>query len=448
MVHHTISTNTANAANASSKIKYMRPNAPQVSRLLTLEGRLAISPEPTPSRSGTALRRHGPGRWRGLAAVAAAAIVAVLAGCASAPVPPARTVAPTAPPPQPPLAPLTGPLTHPKSRWVPVDWSELPGVQDDAMHEAWIVLMANCQRPNAVISPLCQELRRLSIGTPEEQRAFLMERLQPYRVEAADGQSQGMLTSYYEPVFEASRTPSSTYAVPLYQTPAGWAPRRPWYTRQQIDTLPEAQAALRGREIAWLSDPVDALMLHIQGSGRLQVTEPDGSRRTVRLAFAGTNEQPYRSVQQWLASQGVSPIGRWPEDVKDWARQNPQRVQQMLWSNPRYVFFREEPLTELDAAFGPRGAQGVPLTAGRSIAVDRESIPYGTPVWLATSGPVAQMSRLVVAQDTGSAILGAVRADFFAGTGAEAGRFAARMKQPLRLWALWPRGVDPSGAGF
>jgi len=120
-------------------------------------------------------------------------------------------------------------------------------------------------------------------------------------------------------------------------------------------------------------------------------------------------------------------------------------VPQMLWSNPRYTFFREEPLGEVDAAFGPRGAQGVPLTAGRSVAVDREAIPYGTPLWLWSAGPTAQLQRLVVAQDTGSAIVGAVRADFFAGTGAEAGRFAARMKQPLRLWALWPRGADPAG---
>ena len=218
---------------------------------------------------------------------------------------------------------------------------------------------------------------------------------------------------------------------------------RPWYTRQEIETLPEAQAALRGREIAWMADPIDALMLHIQGSGRLRLTEPDGSQRTVRMAFAGTNEQPYRSVQQWLMSQGVSRVSRWPDDTKAWVAQNPQRVSQLLWSNPRYVFFREEDLSEVDAAFGPRGAQGVPLTAGRSIAVDRESIPYGTPVWLASAGPSAQLQKLVVAQDTGSAIVGAVRADYFAGTGADAGRFAASMNQSLRLWALWPKQLPP-----
>ncbi|RYF77665.1 MAG: transglycosylase, partial [Comamonadaceae bacterium] len=342
--------------------------------------------------------------------------------------------------------PLPGPLTHPKTRWVPVDWTELPGLANDSVHEAWGALMANCQRPNAAIAPLCAPIRRLSIASEAEQREFLVTQLQPYRVESPTGQTEGLLTSYYEPVFDAARQPGGAYAVPLYGLPAGWARGRPGPTRQQLETQPDAQATVRGRELAWMADPVDALMLHIQGSGRLRITEADGRRQLVRMAFAGTNEQPYRSVQAWLSAQGVSPISRWPEDVKAWAQQNPQRVQQMLWANPRYVFFREEALSEVDAAFGPRGAQGVPLTAGRSIAVDRDAIPYGTPVWMASSGPTAQLQRLVVAQDTGSAIVGAVRADYFAGTGDEAGRFAARMKQPLRLWALWPKGLDPSGA--
>ena len=112
-------------------------------------------------------------------------------------------------------------------------------------------------------------------------------------------------------------------------------------------------------------------------------------------------------------------------------------MQEMLWSNPRYVFFREEPLPDVDT--GPRGAQGVPLTPGRSIAVDPQSIPYGTPVWLSSTGPQTSLNRLVLAQDTGTAIVGAVRADWFAGWGPEAGELAGRLKQPLRLWVLWPR---------
>jgi membrane-bound lytic murein transglycosylase A len=228
--------------------------------------------------------------------------------------------------------------------------------------------------------------------------------------------------------------------VPLYRLPAGYGSRKPWYTRQEIDTLPEARAALRGREIAWLADPVDAMSLHIQGSGRLSVTEADGSQRLVRVSFAGSNDQPFRSVTQWLLDQGEGRMtAPWTDSTKAWAARNPQRAQQMIWSNPRFIFFREDALSEFDAGFGPKGAQGVPLTPGRSIAVDKDSIPYGTPVWLASRGNAANLQKLVFAQDTGSAIVGAVRADYFAGTGAEAGEFASRVNQPLRLWVLWPK---------
>ena len=376
---------------------------------------------------------------QGLRRLVGLAIVAMLAACSTGTRLPhtAGTPAITTPPPA--LGPLTGPLTHPKSRWVPVAWSDLPGFADDALHEGWDAMVSNCARPNAAFAPLCPEVRRLAIAEPDAQRQWMTERLQPYRVESLTGQSDGQLTSYYEPIYDATRQPTAQFNVPLYAPPAGLVPRRPWFTRQQIETLPEAQAALRGREIAWMADPVDAMMLHIQGSGRLRFVEADGSQRTVRVAFAATNEQPYRSIQQWLINQGAGRVSRWPDDTKAWVAQNPQRVPQLMWSNPRYVFFREEALNEVDAAFGPRGAQGVPLTAGRSIAVDRESIPYGTPVWLASPGPTVALQKLVVAQDTGSAIVGAVRADYFAGTGPDAGRLAATVNQPLRLWALWPR---------
>jgi membrane-bound lytic murein transglycosylase A len=320
-----------------------------------------------------------------------------------------------------------------------VRWTDLPGFENDSLFEAWNAWIKSCERPGPAFAPLCPDIRRLSIGSAEEQRAWMVSRLQPYRVESLSGVAEGQLTSYYEPVFRASRQPTAAYGVPLYQAPAGLASRKPWFSRQDIDTLPEAQAALQGREIAWLEDPIDAMMLHIQGSGRLRLTEADGSQRTVRVAFAGTNDQPYRSINQWLLDQGVSKINPWPDATKAWAAQNPQRVPQLLWSNPRYIFFKEEALAEQDAGVGPRGAQGVPLTAGRSIAVDRQSIPYGTPVWLTSNGPSVQLQKLVLAQDTGSAILGAVRADYFAGTGAEAGALASKVNQPLKLWVLWPR---------
>ena len=198
------------------------------------------------------------------------------------------------------------------------------------------------------------------------------------------------------------------------------------------------QDLLAGREIAYLANPVDALVLQIQGSGRVRITQPDGSVRQARLAYAGSNEQPYKSVGRWLLDQGALRDASWPS-IKSWVAQNPDRVNEMLWSNPRTVFFREEPLTDLDAVWGPRGAQGVALTPGRSIAVDPLSIPFGTPVWLVSSGATTQLRKLVLAQDAGSAIIGAVRADYFVGWGKAAEELAGRLKQPVHLWVLWPK---------
>ncbi len=377
-----------------------------------------------------------------------ALIVGMLAACGSAPMLPPEPATPAPAVPAAPSAtpfalpgddgPLPGAITQAKSRWQPVRWAELPGFGEDALHEAWNAWTKSCERPGPALAPLCPEVRRLSIASPDEQRTWMVQRLQPYRVEPLQGASDGLLTGYYEPMLDAQRNPSATHAVPLYRTPAGLGQRKPWYSRQEIDTLPEAKAALRGREIAYLADPLDALVLQIQGSGRLRVAEADGSQRTVRLAFAGTNDHPYRSVGGWLLQQGAIRDASWP-GIKAWAQQNPQRVNEMLWSNPRTVFFREEPLPDFEAGFGPRGAQGVALTPGRSIAVDPQSIPYGTPVWLASAGPVTSLQRLVLAQDTGSAITGAVRADYFTGWGTEAGEVAGRLKQPLRLWVLWPK---------
>ena len=323
------------------------------------------------------------------------------------------------------------------SRWVPVRWIELVGFDDDDLHGAWNAWLRTCERPKAPFESLCTEVRRLTLASSREQRQWMRQRLQPYRVETKAGQTDGLLTSYFEPLYEASRVRRPGFQVPVYAPPPGLPRKGAWYTRRQMETEPAALAALAGNEIAWLADPVDVMILHIQGSGRLRIQETDGSERLVRLAFAATNNQPYRSPGSWLMQQGQLQDATWP-GIKQWLAANPGRVQDFLWSNPRVVFFQEEPLAT-DAAAGPRGAHGVPLTAGRSIAVDPKSIPYGTPVWLITRGPVANIERLVLAQDTGSAIVGSVRADLFAGTGVAAGDFAGRMKQPLRLWALWPK---------
>jgi membrane-bound lytic murein transglycosylase A len=337
--------------------------------------------------------------------------------------------------------PLPAVILRAKSRWVPVRWSELPGFSQDALHEAWNAWIKSCEKPAPALASHCASVRHLSIASAEQQRSWLMANWQPYRIEALAGQElsrRGLLTGYYEPVIPASRLPTAEFTIPLYQPPAGLTPGRPWYTRKQIDSLAAAQSQLHGREIAYLNDPIEALVLHIQGSGRLRITEADGSQRLVRVAYAGNNGQPYKSIGSWLLQKGEITDATWP-GIRVWIQAHPQRLQELLWTNPRYVFFRQELLSGVDAAFGPRGAQGVELTPGRSIAVDRQSIPYGTPVWLASPGPTMALQRLVMAQDTGSAILGAVRADFFVGWGPDAGEIAGTLKQDLQLWALWPK---------
>ena len=408
MVHQTIPTRITSASNASSKNNAMQL-LPNKTRILTALAALSLG------------------------------IVGMLSGCASPPMGPGSPPAPQAQPaPAPPVQPaLPAPVLQTKSRWVAVPWQALPGFEQDALQEAWPAWLRSCERPGSVWRTLCPQLRQLADAPLATRQAWLREHLQPYRVESHQAESEGLLTGYYEPVLEGSRRPSGRFTVPLHATPADLASRKPWFTRQEIETHPQARAALRGRELLYLNDPVDAMVLHIQGSGLVRVSEADGRQRTVRLAFAGTNEQPYKSIGRWLLDQGLIRDASWP-GIKAWIARNPSRVQELLWQNPRYVFFREEnlPAGELP---GPKGAQGVPLTAGRSIAVDPQSIPYGTPVWLASSGAQTTLQRLVLAQDTGTAIVGAVRADYYAGSGPEAGELAGRLKQPLRLWVLWPK---------
>lgn len=342
--------------------------------------------------------------------------------------------------PVPPGEPTAGTIERPHARWVPARYADLPGWSADRAAAFFPALRLGCARPAEGWARLCSQARDFTPADDASARQWLEQRLQVLRVESPGGDATGLATGYFEPLVAARRRPTARFNVPLYAPPADLGRRKPWWTRQQLDTQPAAQAALRGREIAWVDDPLDALMLQVQGSGRLQLTEPDGTVQLLRLAYAGSNDQPYRSVGRWLIDQGELQPGEasWPA-IKDWARRHPQRLTEMLAQNPRLVFFREEPLP--DPTLGPKGAQGVPLTPGRSIAVDPLSIPYGTPVWLDSTEPLSAqpLQRLVMAQDTGSAIVGAVRADYFWGWGNEAEAQAGRMKQPLRAWVLWPR---------
>jgi membrane-bound lytic murein transglycosylase A len=404
-------------------------------------------------------RRHGAAqaRW-------AAPILGLLAACTVLPPPDPAPGPGTAPPtprvapaPQAAAAPAAAPaaataasadavqpatLQRHRSRWVAARFEELPGWSADRSAELWPALLRGCDRPGADWLQLCAELRLTEPGDDAAMRDWLMQRLQPYRIEALDGNREGLITGYFEPVIAASRTRRGAFQVPLYAPPADLESRKPYWTRRELDTVAAARAALRGREIAFVADPLDALLLQIQGSGRLRLSDGDSRAPTiVRLAYAGHNDQAYVSVGRWLIEQGQMSLDQasWPA-IKDWARRHPKRVQEMLWANPRFVFFREESLP--DPKLGPRGAAGVPLTPGRSIAVDPQSVPYGTPLWLDTTEPLSArpLQRLVLAQDTGSAIVGAVRADYFWGWDGDAAAQAGRMKQRLRYWALWPKG--------
>ena len=406
------------------------------------------------------------GQLGGLHGALTAGLLALLGACATAPpatVPPTTVPTPASAgtPAASPIAALPAPvsqmatLQRPRARWLPVDWTQLPGWADDRAAELWPALQAGCARPAAGWAAVCD--RALAFNPPDDSfaRDFLQRELQPYRIESPEGATTGLATGYFEPLLAARRQRQAGFTVALHRPPADLAQRRPWYTRQQVDTVPAAAAALRGQEIAWLASPLDLLVLQIQGSGRLRITEPDGRVRTVRAAYAGHNDQPYQSVGRWLIDQGElrADGASWPA-IRDWGqRAPPARLQQMMWANPRLVFFREEALPDEAAglngsngkpgASGPRGAQNVPLTAGRSVAVDPQAVPYGTPLWLDTTEPLSArpLRRLVMAQDTGTAITGAVRIDYFWGAGDQAEQQAGRMKQPLQLWALWPLGA-------
>ena len=373
------------------------------------------------------------------------ALTLLFASCASPP----RIQQPT-PEVKPPIstesAVAAPPLLRARSRWLPVNFSELPGWEQDRSAELWPALLRSCERPAPEWLRLCGQARAASLlnSSDEATRQWLQQNLQAYRIESLSGAAEGLITGYYEPVIDATRIAQGAFRFALHSPPADLSTRRPYWTRQQLDTLPAALDSLRGKAIAYVTDPLSVLTLQIQGSGRLNLTEADGSKKRVRVAFAGHNDQPYKSVGRWLIDQGElrAEQASWP-GIKAWTQRNPQRLNELMWANPRVVFFREEALLETAAALlpGPRGAQGVPLTAGRSIAVDAQSIPYGTPVWLSTTEPLSNtpLRKVVMAQDTGTAIAGAVRADYFWGPGDEAEAQAGRMKQALLMWALWPK---------
>lgn len=239
-----------------------------------------------------------------------------------------------------------------------------------------------------------------------------------------------LFTGYFEPELNGSRERTPRYRHPVYRVPPELPGGRPWLSRRQI--LTSGLLENRGLEIAWVDDPVELFFLQIQGSGRIRLD--DGS--VIRVGYGGANGHPYRSVGQELVRRGVyAPHQVSAQVIGAWVRRNPDAGRELLFHNPSYVFFRE--VTNVPAERGPLGAMNRSVTALRSIAVDPAHVPLGAPVWVEKDG-ADPMRRLMVAQDTGSAIKGAQRADIFFGTGPRAGRRAGRLRDPGRMVVLMP----------
>lgn len=372
------------------------------------------------------------------------------------------TAAPPEPAPTPPArAPeTTKPL--PLTWLTQVNFGDLPGWSEDDPSQAWQAFQQSCQglRGQSAWSGVCQSANRLYLPDAANVRAFFQQHFLPYQVQQAEGGNEGLVTGYYEPLLRGSRYQTPKYPYAIHGPPddllvvdlSGLYPELknmrlrgrlqgnrvvPYYSRTEIEN---GQAPVRGKELLWVDDPVELFFLQIQGSGRVRLETGE----TVRVGYADQNGHPYRSIGKWLVDNGELTLDKASmQGIKDWATRNPGRLRELLHSNPSYVFFRELP----NSQGGPIGSLGVPLTAGRSIAVDPRGIPMGAPVWLATTWPNSSepLNRLVMAQDTGGAIRGNVRADFFWGFGDEAGARAGAMKQRGRMWVLLPKDYPVMG---
>ena len=404
--------------------------------------------------------RHARAGLRFQTAIAALALT--IAGCATAP-PPAAIAQCPAPQACPVCAacPVPKPETPPTPK-VPVleaaDFGELPGWRSDTVAAAWSAFLSSCRamRFQASWRNVCAEGAKIAQKDDISVRMFFETHFVPYRTSTPEGVTQGLATGYYEPLLRGSRTRQPPYLSPLYAPPddlltidlSAVMPdlknRRlrgriegkrvvPYWSRADIDN---GLAPVAGKELLWVNDPIEAFFLEVQGSGRVELD----SGETIRVNYADQNGHPYQSIGRWLIDHGeIKADQASMQGIKAWARANPARLKELLGQNPSYVFFREQAVG--DPALGPLGAQGVALTPERSIAIDPAFIPLGAPVFMATTFPNSDqpLERLVVAQDTGGAIRGPVRADYFWGFGADAGALAGRMRQSLKMWVLLPK---------
>ncbi len=391
------------------------------------------------------------------------AVALSLAACTT-PLPPEPVSAP-APPARPeplkpgsPAQPATPAAAAPAPQFVPVSFASLPGWERDDVRAAWPAFMTSCGVlvKRGDWKEACTIARQVNGGDERAIRVFFESFFVPNQVLAADGASSGLVTGYYEPLLHGARKRGGPYQTPLYKVPedlvsvdlAAVYPELkgmrlrgrlvgkkvvPYSTRADIERATE----VTGKELLWVEDAVEAFFLQVQGSGRVQLADP---QETVRVAYADQNGHPYKSIGRYLVEKGeLTADQASAQGIKAWIAGHPTRQQELFNANPSYVFFKEERLP--DPKVGPKGALGVPLTPQRSVAVDASVLPLGAPLFLSTTQANSDipMQRLVMAQDTGGAIRGAIRVDYFFGFGAEAAENAGRMKQSGMVWVLLPK---------
>lgn len=395
-----------------------------------------------------------------------------LAACATrapAPTAPARPPVSSKPTPLPSASRPAGPVvkapipaSDADAKYIPVTWAALPGWREANLAEGFSGLLESCKAlgKRAGWRPSCEAAAQIDPNNGEAVRTFYETRFTPYRLSDGD-KMLGLVTGYYEPLLRGDTQRSERGRYPVYAPPpdlltidmASMYPELknlrlrgrvqgnkvvPYWTRTDIES---GRGVERAEVLAWVEDPIELFFLQVQGSGRIEL--PSGE--LLRVGYADQNGYPYKSIGKWLIDKGELTAGQATmQGIQAWAQANPARLTELLNSNPSYVFFRR--LNNNQS--GPLGALGVPLTDGYSIAVDARYTPLGAPVWLSTSFPLGNqpLQRLMHAQDTGGAIRGAVRADFFWGFGREAGEVAGRMKQAGEMWILLPKGMSPSQA--
>ncbi len=363
------------------------------------------------------------------------------------------------------MPPISVTPPTPASPYALRTWQDLPDWESTDLSNSWSAFLQSCValKNKPQWQAVCSEAGQFVSPDNPVLHTFFEQHFSPFQVINLDGTQQGLITGYYEPKLLGSRTRSQRFRYPLYGVPddlltidlSALYPQLkdlrvrgrlqgnkvvPYFARGDIDN---GTAPLQGHELFWVENVVDLFFLQIQGSGRIEL--PDGS--LVKVGYADQNGHPYISIGKKLIEMGeLKPEQASMQGIKTWAEQHPDRLDSLLALNPSYVFFRVLP----SALSAPLGALGVPLTEAYSLAIDPRTIPLGAPVFLATTYPNSseKLNRLMLAQDTGGAIKGAVRADFFWGFGDSAGAQAGRMKQSGQLWVLFPKGAEPIAANI